>query len=435
MTTVFFGALLPGLTWNSPGPAIVSAFFVALLTGLSAALEFSDSTTSDALTLAMTLGMALFAINTGVNASTNGYGGLGFSVFWTFVGGSSSLAAALLPEIIGIRDAARTDLFKVWHGFGMSLCRWKQHWGAASRFKLQPVPTVTLSITVTEVKIEENKTEEAIAKKWLLSVLKSADRIHVGSLCFSNLYSNDDRDSRKNIGDEVDAFFLAVGRASNCFAFSLQFPWLIRNFPFLKDRVEQAVNLVDKKAASLVVLDRDREENGSNNDYSWLLSIVELIRSEIQSVAIRIMDGETWPPYSSFRSRVRELSASFPSAWPRFKDDSSWAICGYALRLAFAFTLATVPVVTRRDSWAHWFPMTVALIMAPGQGATYRKIAHRVIGTVLGLVFWCCNESSLPSCPSPYHLARTHYLRCCAPPQSELCLVYFLHHRLGVCGT
>jgi len=384
LTTVFFGALLPGLTWRSPAAVIVTAFLVALTTGMSAALQFSDSTTTKHSTLATTLGMALFAINSGVNASTNGYGGLWFSVFWTFVGGSSSLAAALLPEVIGNRDAVRTDLFKVWYGLGMNLRRWKQQWGTVSHFSIQPVPTVTLSVSANEDKVEANRTEEAIAIQWQLSVIKCADRIRTSSLCLSNFYGRNGCDSGNSIGRKMDAFFFAVGGASNRIAFALQFPWLFRYF--LRNGVEQAVGIVNKTAAALAILDEDCEENGIGHDsLSWLPSIVELIRSNVQSVAMQIVDDKTWPPYPSFCSLTHKLSAAFPSTLPKFKADPSYAIRGHALRLAIAFTLASVPVVTKKDSWSHWFPMTVAFIMAPSQSATFRKVTHRVIGTLLGL--------------------------------------------------
>lgn len=38
LTTTFFGAVLPGLTWQSPAALLVTSFFVALLTGLSAGI-------------------------------------------------------------------------------------------------------------------------------------------------------------------------------------------------------------------------------------------------------------------------------------------------------------------------------------------------------------------------------------------------------------
>ena len=386
LTVLFFGTLLPGLTWRSYPATIVTAFMVALLTGLSPALMGSSSSSpDDALFLAMKLGMALFAINGGVNRSTNGYGGLGNCTFWTFCGSFTSLVAALLPEIVGNRDAIRTDLFKVVHGFGMNISHWGKHWGTVSHLNAQVVPTVTFSVYNTKAMISDDETEEAMAKEWLLRIIESADRIRVGSLCFSNDFQTMNCYSG-GTAEEIDAFFLAVGRACNRISFALQFPWLIRYVPFLKNRAAQAVDAVNETAAAISRRGNNTCESYDESSIHWLPSITELIRFEVQYVSELILDCKTWPTYSSLTSLPRRIIASFPSTM-QFDKDSSWAIRGYGLRLAIAFTLATIPELVIKKSNAHWFPMTVAFVMGPSQAATYEKVVHRVIGTLLGLGF------------------------------------------------
>lgn len=110
-------------------------------------------------------------------------------------------------------------------------------------------------------------------------------------------------------------------------------------------------------------------EGRGDRDLAWLPSIVKLIQSEIQSISTVIMNGKTWPPYSPVTSLCRRVVDSFPSTLPSFIEDTSWVIRGHVLRLAIAFTIASIPIVTIKESVnAHWFPMTVALIMLPGQG-------------------------------------------------------------------
>ncbi len=385
VTVVVFGALLPGLTWSSSAATLVVTFFVALATGLSLSFE------SPALYQAMKLGMALFAINGGVNRTTNGYGGLGYSVFWTFVGGGISLAVSLLPEIIGNHDAIRCSLFNVWHGFGMDLRRWGKNWGTETHLKVKPVPTVTLSIEAMKSMFAGDGTDASKAKKWLLSVMDNADSIRVGSLCLSNVYKILRNDScHKTESDkrdeDFDAFFVSVGRACSHIALALQFPWLIRYVPLLNKRARRAIKAVDETAISYDSAYYTQEGEIGDGFIRLLPSIVELVRSSIHSVSEPVLDGSSWPRYSSIRNLHRRIAAAFPSTRPRPNDIFSLAVTSYALRLAITFTLATIPVVVMKGrANSNWFPMTVALLMGPSSASTYEKVAHRLVGTFFGV--------------------------------------------------
>mmetsp|Transcript_19450 Transcript_19450/g.43235 ORF Transcript_19450/g.43235 Transcript_19450/m.43235 type:complete len:829 (-) Transcript_19450:193-2679(-) len=398
ITVNLFGGLSAGLVWRSQVATLISAFCVSLLAGLSPLLGDSP-----ALFLSMKLGLALYAVNVGVNRSSNGYGGLWFSVFWTFCGSSISLAFALLPEFIGTREAVRTDIFKVWHGFGLNLRRWGRKWGTAAQLSVQPIPSVTLAVSATMTRISEDVTETKVARDWLVRIMESADTIRVACLCFSNGRTAMGGDQTIRYDDkDVDSFFRAVGRACTLVSFAIQFPWLLRYVPFLAsraDRVVRAVNMsaaaLDKHFATSMVVDEHSGDYESQCESQcrhesfihWPSSVIELIRSETQSVLELVFDGRTWPAYSPTSTLCRRISASVPSS-VSLTDDPTWEIRGYALRLAIAFTLATVPVVLMTNSTqAQWFPMTVALIMVPSASATTDKLFHRIIGTLLGLAF------------------------------------------------
>ena len=415
-TTVLVGAMLPSLLWNrSAAVNVVVAFLVGLGTGLS------PITGSSELLVATKLGAALFAINLGLNRSTGGAGGIGTSVLFTFFGGAASLVLAALPEIVGNREAVRTDLFRVWNGFGRNLLRWKGSWGTVSHLSVSPTPTVTLSIAkTTKMVSDESYVEEEAAKEWLVGIMQSADTIRAGCLCLSNTRptglecgssrenqqqpqrADDDGESENNENiqqKEIDHFFVCVGRACRSVAFAIQFPWLFRYVvPLLTRR-----RFVDRSAfasvadASKVLLRkaerRDAQSQQPNNDViragdDCFPSLVSLIQTQVASIAKLVSDANSWPRYSSPTSIPARVASAF--SWPALQNDESWLIRGYAIRYAVAFAVATIPMVTiRQPVSAHWFPMTVALIMGPTHAATYQRVAHRTIGTLLGIGLGC----------------------------------------------
>ena len=182
LSVIIVGSLLPSLVWRSPWLNLLVAVLVGFVTGIAPILG------SQALSLALKLGTALFSINTAVNRNTNGYGGPGVSIFWTFLGASASLVAALLPELIGNRDAIRTDLFKVWHGFAMNLEKWSAQWSTMQHYSNTPAPTVTMSMSKIQTFILRDTTQDPYAKEWLLNIMDIADTIRTASLCLSNGY-------------------------------------------------------------------------------------------------------------------------------------------------------------------------------------------------------------------------------------------------------
>ena len=218
---------------------------------------------------------------------------------------------------------------------------------------------------------------ELIESVWLLSALSN-----------SRIAMNHRESDRSDDEDKyIDAYFRTVGNACSRISYALQFPWLFRYVPFLKDRARRAVRAVDDSASTLVVVDDASNGEFHNDENYWMASIVELIRSEVQHVSELTLDGKSWPPYSPPTSLPRRIGASFPSTL-QLVEDPSGEIRGYALRLAFAFTVATIPeFIVTNGTHAHWFPMTVAFIMVPSQTASYDKVFHRVIGTLLGLGF------------------------------------------------
>ncbi|KAG7347461.1 hypothetical protein IV203_016166 [Nitzschia inconspicua] len=177
---VVIGTWLPSALYNSMVGSILAAFGVSFLTGCSPFL--GDPT----LLLSMKLGTALFAIQGGLQRNNDGK--IGDVVLWALFGGSCSLLAALLPEILGNRDAIRTDLFKVWHGFGSILGKWNSQWGTYGHTGRAPVPYVTLSICRCIDLLENDDTEDTSAKDWLLKSMHYIDDIRTATLCLSNGY-------------------------------------------------------------------------------------------------------------------------------------------------------------------------------------------------------------------------------------------------------
>lgn len=384
VVVVVVGTLLPGLVWRHPWAHFVVAILVAFATGLSPLLE------SPALFTAMKLGTALFAINGAVNRNTNGYGGLEVSVGWTFFGGSLSLLSALLPEMLGNREAARSDLFKVYHGFGESLKKWSSDWGTREHFSTKPVPFVTLSIAKVQDIIFHDNREEPEAREWLLRLIDTADDIRAASLCLSNgyemvrhLFPENSTDKHK----EMDALFHVLGRACRRIARRLQFPWVMRHSPCLNHRLQYSVEEV---TVAVAAFKRAITDPGLTIDQQITLqslpAMADLLEAKIKEVADQVLDVEHWPPFSPVTSLPKRIAGALPSKMPRAASDTSWAIRGYAIRFAVAFSLASIPeLFMPRTASAHWFPMTVALIMGPTHAATFGKVAHRTVGTLLGI--------------------------------------------------
>ena len=156
-----FGSVLPGLVWESKLANLSVAAVVALLTGYSPLLG------STALFVAMKLATALFAVNGGVNRSTNGFsdvdGGQETFVLYALLGGSVSLFAALLPELIGTRDALRSNLFQFFFGFSRVLERWRSKIGTPEKMRSVPVPTIAVAIFKMETIIVKDVMAEDTA--------------------------------------------------------------------------------------------------------------------------------------------------------------------------------------------------------------------------------------------------------------------------------
>lgn len=387
VVVVFMGALLPGLVWRYPWVNFVVAFVVAFATGLSPLLG------SPSLFTATKLGTALFAINITVNQKTNGYGGIKVSVGWTFIGGAISLLAALLPEMIGTRDAVRTDLFKVYHGFGTSLQQWSATWGTGKQTSSAPVPFVTLSIAKMQDNIFCDDTEDPNARKWLLGIIGKADNIRAASQCLSNGYEMAKpyfESSAVDKHQEIDDLFLALGCACRWIARHLEFPWALQHSPCLNQRLQDSVRDVGMAVSALKMRIKDPDLMLNNNQTKFMLFslpvLADLLEIEVRDVANRVLDTKQWPSYSSTKTLPRRVAAAFPAMLcPIVDRDASWAIRGYAVRFAIAFSLASIPELVMPGTSAHWFPMTVAFIMGPTYSATFRAVAHRTVGTLLGI--------------------------------------------------
>lgn len=395
ISVVIMGTMIPSLLYESIVGSIIAAACVAFLTGCSPL--FGDAT----LVLSMKLGAALFAIQGSLHRNNDGYNGTANAVLWTLFGGSCSLLAALLPEFVGNRDAIRTDMFKVWYGFGSNLERWSAQWGTLGHTGHTRVPTVTLSICGTLDFIEQDQTEDPQAKAWLLRMMEHADTIRTASLCLSNGYEmvRQHRQSKAGNGCKhateedriMDTLFRAMGHTVRDVGYAFQFPWVVRYVPYVRMQLQKRAIQLDQAAAefypSMVAGDVEVVEVAqASMRVNYVPSLVSLLQSEVKASLQTILDTEQFPPFSSPSTLLQRIRSAFPSKLPKPNADPGWAVRGYAVRFAVAFTLASLPeILAERNLSAHWFPMTVALIMGPRDAATYDKVAHRTIGTLFGI--------------------------------------------------
>jgi hypothetical protein len=112
---------------------------------------------------------------------------------------------------------------------------------------------------------------------------------------------------------------------------------------------------------------------------------MDLLLHESEHVVDKVTNFNTWPRHSSIRSIPERVSSAFPSKIKLSKEGERQIIQSYAIRFAFAFSVASIPDLFFDDVSAHWFPMTVALIMGPSQSATLPKVGQRIMGTILGI--------------------------------------------------
>jgi Fusaric acid resistance protein-like len=397
VSVVLFGTLLPALTYGSIPGTLCAAFGVAFLYGI---ISFLDH---PVLPLSFKLGTALFAIHRTVHAAYDGSTDIIQTVvMWTCAGGSCSLLAAVLPDLLlGNREAARTDLFQVWHGFGSTLKRWRAHFGTSDQVAFVAIPTITLSISRTTARMEQDPTLDATAKQWLLQIMEHADILRTTSLCLSNGYKlvvlqhqleaagNAAVIPGKRQQDEImHDLFSALGRTMEDIGYAFQFPWLVQCFPCIRRRIIRRAERFYEAAAAVQpnnILESDvGVEVLHGITLKWLPPLVKVLQSKVQASLQMALDVKRWPPNSSLCSLPRGIF--IPSEIPKMKEESVWVITGYAFRFAVAFSIAYIPEVflARRMS-EQWFPMTVALIMGPDFAATHGKVAHRTMGTFLGI--------------------------------------------------
>ena len=397
------GSVLPGWVWDSKGANLGAAFGVALLTG------YAPLGGSPALFMAMKLATALFAVNGGVNRSTNGFseveGGQVTFVLYAFVGGAVSLVAALLPEILGTRDALRSNLFQLFFGFSRILERWRSKIGTREKMKSVPVPTVTVAISKLETIISKDITvEDTVGKEWASDLVRTTDCMKAALLCLANVFPvSETREGANNKDNKrtqeqlkcVDNIFVGVGHALRYISFALQFPWLLRWNPLFWHWYRKSIQAVQDATSSLddcccgLSGDTDILLAHGEDVTSWLPPIAELINSKLKSVSSHVADTQARPPRESVTSLPKRLSSAFglPSRDTIHQKTHDWTVHSFAWRFAATFTVAMLPEIFLGKGYrAHWLPMTTALIMVPAQAANYEKIIHRVLGTLLGLL-------------------------------------------------
>jgi Fusaric acid resistance protein-like len=166
--------------------------------------------------------------------------------------------------------------------------------------------------------------------------------------------------------------------------FVFQFPWLIRYVPLVRMLMNQKQKRFHETTDWFLTAGNEGIDHSMM--LGWLMPLVRLLQVEVDDSVQQVLDLKLWPKFSSIVTVPRRILFAFPLKVPTLEKDPDWAIRGYAIRFAFAFTAATVvEILMHKDASAHWFPMTVAFIMGPSGASTYEKVAHRTIGTLCGV--------------------------------------------------
>eukprot|EP00934_Nitzschia_sp_Nitz4_P003556 Nitzschia sp. Nitz4//scaffold455_size6260//2819//5170//NITZ4_009182-RA/size6260-processed-gene-0.0-mRNA-1//-1//CDS//3329552301//3546//frame0 len=394
------GNLFSNLVWESPAASIVVAFFLAVATG------YSPIFASPSIFLGMKLGSVIFAIMTGINLSFGGFGKVYVPVCYSLLGTALNIFFAILPEIIGNREAMRSQLFRFWYGFGVSLTQWSADWGTSVHYHTTPTPVVTMSLVKTRGMIENNPGETEEAKQWQRGIMNDADTIRMVFHCLSSAYQlteechvGNGRNGWSPLEkDRVHELVEAVGHVCKVVAFCIQFPWITRYIPFFRSRLEKA-----KEKASLA--SKHLKETPMDG-LDWIPAIVDTLDTAVGSVVATIQDGKSWPRYSPVRTLPTRFASAFPANFFKMQDDPDLIFRSFAIRFGITFGISMIPVafLDARTS-AYWLPMTVGLISFPTTAATYARVAHRSLGTMLGIA-WGAAISQLLE----YHPA---VLSCC----------------------
>ena len=433
LSVVGVGTFLPSLVFGSTVGTLLTAVVVAFVAAYSPRLG------SPALALSLKLSTALFAIQGAIYR--NGVNGIGMNaVYRAFWGGFFSLLAALLPEVLGTRDAIRSDLFKLWYGFGKSLRHWKASWGTRRHTIYLPVPNVTLSMAQTMDRMQRPDVygvsdmttklpaSEQMAHEWLTEIVQHADAVRAAILCLSNGYrlerarareqgtslcGEEDNEEEPTLdrsfhislrsfskGDQVliNRLFLSLSKLFEHVGHAFQFPWFVRYLPGGRKQTPRRRQAFHDAVQEFQQMCRDvkrrggggleKAESQTDTMLQWLPGLVQFLQTEVDASVKLAVEAEEWPPYSSPWTLSQRLwMALVPSKLPQLQPDPDGVILIYALRYALAFTVATLPELLLLDEQhsAHWFPMTVALIMGQNQAATYEKVMHRTIGTLCGI--------------------------------------------------
>ena len=433
LSVVGVGTFLPSLVFGSTVGTLLTAVVVAFVAAYSPRLG------SPALALLLKLSTALFAIQGAIYR--NGVNAIGMNaVYRAFWGGFFSLLAALLPKVLGTRDAIRSDLFKLWYGFGKSLRHWKASWGTRRHTIYLPVPNVTLSMAKTTDRMQQPDVygvsdmttklpaSEQMAHEWLTEIVQHVDAVRAAILCLSNGYrlerarareqgtslcGEEDNEEEPTLdrsvhislrsfsqGDQVliNRLFLSLSKLFEHVGHAFQFPWFVRYLPGGRKRTARRRQAFHDAVQEFQQMCRDVKRRGgggleqaeSQTDtmLQWLPGLVQFLQTEVDASVKLAVEAEEWPPYSSPWTLSQRLSTALvPSKLPQLQPDPDGVIFIYTLRYALAFPVATLPELLLLDEQhsAHWFPMTVALIMGQNQAATYEKVMHRTIGTLCGI--------------------------------------------------
>eukprot|EP00934_Nitzschia_sp_Nitz4_P003772 Nitzschia sp. Nitz4//scaffold10_size219509//188776//191151//NITZ4_001459-RA/size219509-processed-gene-0.98-mRNA-1//1//CDS//3329533013//3762//frame0 len=383
LSIVIFGNLIPALVWESPAASIVIAFFLAVAAG------YSPIFASPTIFLGMKLGAVSFALMCGISMSFGGYKEFWIPVAYSLFGVTANAIVAILPEIIGNREAMRSQMFRFWYGFGVNLTQWSADWGTSVHYHSTATPVVSMSLVKTRGMIENNPGETEEAKQWQRGIMNDADTIRMVFHCLSSAYQlteechmgNGREDWAPLEQERVHELVEAVGQVCKNVAFCLQFPWVTRYIPFFRKRLD--------KARDKVLVASKRLKEVPLNGLDWIPAIVDTLDTAVGSVVDTIQDGKNWPSYSPISTLPTRFASAFPANFFKMhQEDPDMVFRSFAIRFGITFGVSMIPAMLLEASTsAYWLPLTVGLISFPTTAATYGRVAHRIVGTMLGIAW------------------------------------------------
>lgn len=286
-------------------------------------------------------------------------------------GGLIQMAVALLPELLGTMEAARTDLVVAWRALALGI----------------PVHAGRQGIldAATRVGAAGDRVRAAGAsgatRAWLETLATGAEQVWLAAVALGSGIAAQPAAATGPAGGAggaagaaaatdaeraaVTRILAAAARTAGAIGWGLQ-------LGILRRRVPGALAHFDAElAAARPALSPARAADAAALD------------AALRSAAVAT--GGAWP---TGRRAERSLAAGFvhdPLRLLVTLPDRGGRLRGHALRLACTYTIATAIAIALAVPHAYWIPMTVAWLMKPDLSLTIPRLVSRIVGTLAGV--------------------------------------------------